>query len=125
LSAWGAAYMRTGGDDIAQALALMGVRPCWDPNSGRLGGFEIMPLSILDRPRVDVTLRISGFFRDAFPQQVDLVASAARAVAELDEPPLLNPLAERARRDQAALEASGISKEEAARRAAYRVFGSK
>jgi len=125
LSAWGTANMRTGGDDIAQALALMGVRPCWDANSGRLSGFEILPLSILDRPRVDVTLRISGFFRDAFPQQVDLVASAARAVAALDEPPAQNPLAERVARDRAALEASGMSAEAAARRAGHRVFGSK
>src|SRR6185295_10581265 len=80
LSAWGTANMRTGGDDIAQALALMGVRPTWDQGSGRVAGFEILPLSILDRPRVDVTLRVSGFFRDAFPAQIDLVDSAARAV---------------------------------------------
>ena len=125
LSAWGTANMRTGGDDIAQALALMGVRPCWDANSGRLSGFEILPLSILDRPRVDVTLRISGFFRDAFPQQVDLVASAARAVAALDEPPAQNPLAERVARDRQALEAGGMAPEAAARRAGHRVFGSK
>jgi cobaltochelatase CobN len=125
LSAWGTANMRTGGDDIAQALALMGVRPSWDGNSGRLAGFEILPLSILDRPRVDVTLRISGFFRDAFPQQVDLVASAARAVAALDEPPALNPLAERVARDRQALEATGLSPDEAAKRAGHRVFGSK
>ncbi|HYV88413.1 MAG TPA: cobaltochelatase subunit CobN, partial [Candidatus Polarisedimenticolia bacterium] len=125
LSAWGTANMRTGGDDIAQALALMGVRPNWDANSGRLAGFEVLPLSILDRPRVDVTLRISGFFRDAFPQQVDLVASAARAVAELDEPPAMNPLAERAGREQAAFIASGMSAEQASRRSTMRVFGSK
>jgi cobaltochelatase CobN len=125
LSAWGTSNMRTGGDDIAQALALMGVRPSWDVNSGRLAGFEILPLSILDRPRVDVTLRISGFFRDAFPQQVDLMASAARAVAELDEPPALNPLAERAGRDRVEFEAAGLSAEAAAKRAALRVFGSK
>ncbi len=125
LSAWGTANMRSGGDDIAQALALMGVRPSWDAHSGRLSGFEILPLSVLDRPRVDVTLRISGFFRDAFPQQVDLVASAARAVAALDEPPALNPLAERVRRDRAALEAAGLAPEEAARRAGFRVFGSR
>jgi cobaltochelatase CobN len=125
LSAWGTANMRTGGDDIAQALALMGVRPNWDGNSGRLSGFEILPLSILDRPRVDVTLRISGFFRDAFPQQVDLVASAARAVAALDEPPALNPMAERVARDRESLEADGLAPEEAARRAGHRVFGSK
>jgi Cobalamin biosynthesis protein CobN and related Mg-chelatases len=72
-----------------------------------------------------VTLRISGFFRDAFPQQVDLVASAARAVAALDEPPAQNPLAERVARDREALEASGMSPEAAARRAGHRVFGSK
>jgi cobaltochelatase CobN len=99
LSAWGTANMRTGGDDIAQALALMGVRPTWDQGSGRVSGFEIMPLSILDRPRVDVTLRVSGFFRDAFPAQIDLVDSAARAVAALDESAELNPMAARVRRD--------------------------
>ncbi len=82
LSAWGTANMRTGGDDIAQALALMGVKPTWDAMSRRVTGFEVMPLSVLGRPRVDVTLRISGFFRDAFPQLIALVDSAARAVQE-------------------------------------------
>ena len=67
LSAWGTSNMRTGGDDIAQCLALMGVKPKWDDISKRVTGFEILPLNILGRPRVDVTLRISGFFRDAFP----------------------------------------------------------
>ena len=82
----GTSNMRTGGDDIAQGLALMGVQPTWDRGSGRVTGFEIMPLNVLDRPRVDVTLRLSGFFRDAFPAQIDLFDSAARAVAKLDEP---------------------------------------
>ncbi|WP_119458949.1 cobaltochelatase subunit CobN [Rhodospirillaceae bacterium SYSU D60014] len=125
LSAWGTANMRTGGDDIAQALALMGVRPTWDAGSGRVNGFEILPLSVLDRPRVDVTLRVSGFFRDAFPAQIDLVDSAARAVAALDEPPAMNPLAERVRQDAEALVATGLSSEAAKRRAGFRVFGSK
>ncbi len=125
LSAWGTANMRTGGDDIAQALALMGVRPTWDNGSGRVSGFEILPLSILDRPRVDVTLRVSGFFRDAFPAQIDLVDSAARAVAALDEPPQLNPLAARVRADVAAMTQAGIPAEAAAKRAGFRVFGSK
>jgi len=93
LSCWGTANMRTGGDDIAQALALMGVRPQWDSASRRVTGFEILPADMLDRPRVDVTLRISGFFRDAFPNLIDLVDSAARAVAALDEPAEINPLA--------------------------------
>ena len=125
LSAWGTANMRTGGDDIAQALALMGVRPVWERASGRVAGFEIMPASVLDRPRVDVTLRVSGFFRDAFPGLIDLVDSAARAVAALDEPEAANPLAARVAADRRALAAQGVPAEEAARRAGYRVFGSK
>ena len=125
LTAWGTANMRTGGDDIAQALALMGVRPTWEIASRRVTGFEILPLSVLDRPRVDVTFRVSGFFRDAFPAQIDLVDSAARAVAALDEPPAMNPLAARVAVDSAALVAQGLDEAEAARRAGYRVFGSK
>ncbi|HEX7968943.1 MAG TPA: cobaltochelatase subunit CobN, partial [Stellaceae bacterium] len=125
LSAWGTSNMRTGGDDIAQALALMGVRPQWERQSGRVTGFEIMPVALLDRPRVDVTLRVSGFFRDAFPNLIDLVDSAARAVAALDEPAESNPLAASVAADRAALERKGVPAAEAARRAGYRVFGSK
>ncbi len=123
LSAWGTANMRTGGDDIAQALALMGVRPVWEKANGRVTGFEILPVSVLDRPRVDVTLRISGFFRDAFPGLIDLVDSAVRAVAALDEPAALNPLAARVAADRKALEARGVAAAEAERQALYRVFG--
>ncbi|MET1027848.1 MAG: cobaltochelatase subunit CobN, partial [Dongiaceae bacterium] len=126
LSAWGTANMRTGGDDLAQALALIGVRPVWDAgSSGRVSGFEILPLSLLDRPRVDVTLRVSGFFRDAFPAQIDLFDSAVRAVAKLDEPDKLNPIAARVRQECAQLIASGLDAVEAERRAGYRIFGSK
>jgi cobaltochelatase CobN len=125
LSAWGTANMRTGGDDIAQALALMGVRPRWEPSTGRVVGFEILPATLLDRPRVDVTLRVSGFFRDAFANLIDLVDSAARAVAALDEAREVNPLAERVATDRAALVAKGVPTAEAERRAGTRVFGSK
>ncbi len=125
LSAWGTANMRTGGDDIAQGLALMGVRPCWEDKTGRVTGFEILPAAVLDRPRVDVTLRVSGFFRDAFPNLIDLFDSAARAVAALEEDARVNPLAARVAQDRNALEAQGIAKDEAARRAGFRVFGSK
>jgi cobaltochelatase CobN len=93
LSAWGTANMRTGGDDIAQALALIGAKPIWDSASWRVTGYEIIPLAKLARPRVDVTLRISGFFRDAFPAQIELLDKAMRAVAALDEPIQDNPLA--------------------------------
>ena len=125
LSAWGTANMRTGGDDIAQALALMGVQPTWETASRRVTGFEIMPASVLDRPRVDVTLRISGFFRDAFPAQIDLFDSAARAVAALHELEATNPLAARVRAETKSLVAQGMEEVVAARRAGFRVFGSK
>ncbi len=125
VTAWGTSNMRTGGDDIAQAMALMGVRPTWDNASGRVLGFEILPSSVLDRPRVDVTLRVSGFFRDAFPNLIDLFDSAARAVAALDEPNEANPLIERTRQDEALLTAAGAGVEEARSLAGCRVFGSK
>lgn len=116
LTAWGTSNMRTGGDDIAQALALMGVRPVWDNVSRRVTGVEAIPLSVLDRPRVDVTLRVSGFFRDAFPHQMDLVASASQLIMGLDEPPDQNPAAENFRKE---IEQFGEL------RAGFRVFGSK
>ncbi|WP_019831279.1 cobaltochelatase subunit CobN [Sphingomonas sp. PR090111-T3T-6A] len=125
LSAWGTANMRTGGDDIAQALALMGVRPRWEWTSGRVVGFEVMSLAELGRPRVDVTFRVSGFFRDAFPEQIDLIDSAARAVMALDEPDADNPAAARHRAETATLVDAGADLKTAARRAGARVFGSK
>lgn len=124
VTAWGTANMRSGGDDIAQALALLGVKPTWEAASRRVTGFEILPVSVLDRPRVDVTLRVSGFFRDAFPALIDLFDSAVRAVAALEEPAEDNPLAARYRQDIALLQADGSSPDEAARQAGYRVFGS-
>ena len=99
LSVWGTATMRNGGEDIAQALALMGVRPIWDGPTRRLIGLEVIPLSLLGRPRVDVTLRISGLFRDAFPQLVGWFNQATRLVAALAESGRDNPLAEAAQRE--------------------------
>ncbi|HEY5203683.1 MAG TPA: cobaltochelatase subunit CobN [Roseiarcus sp.] len=93
LDLWGSATMRTGGDDLAQAFALIGCRPTWDAASTRVSGFEVLPLAMLGRPRVDVTLRISGLFRDVFPSQIALFAAAARAVAALEESSEDNPLA--------------------------------
>lgn len=90
---WGSASMRTGGDDLAQAFALMGVKPVWDNASTRISGFEILAAARLGRPRVDVTLRISGLFRDVFPTQIALFDQAVRAVAALDEDDETNPLA--------------------------------
>jgi cobaltochelatase CobN len=93
LDLWGSATMRTGGDDLAQAFALIGCRPTWDAASTRVNGFEVLPLAMLGRSRVDVTLRISGLFRDVFPSQIALFAAAVRAVAALEESSEDNPLA--------------------------------
>ena len=99
LSVWGTATMRNGGEDIGQALALMGVRPVWDGPTRRMVDLEVLPLKVLGRPRVDVTLRISGLFRDAFPQLVGWFNRACALVAALDEAEDSNPLAAAARRE--------------------------
>lgn len=125
LSVWGTANMRTGGDDIAQAMALIGAKPVWDTGSLRVSGYEIIPLPKLGRPRVDVTLRISGFFRDAFPAQMALFDRAIRAIGALDEPTDDNPIAARMRTDALGLMATGQSEADAALAAGHRIFGSK
>ncbi|MEP0922582.1 cobaltochelatase subunit CobN [Leptolyngbya sp. ST-U4] len=125
LSIWGTSTMRTGGDDFAEALALLGVQPVWEGASGRVVDFEILPLSVLGRPRVDVTLRISGFFRDAFPNLIDLFQQAIVAVAALEESPEQNPLAAQVQQDAQNGLQTGLSMEQAIDRAHYRIFGSK
>ncbi|MBS9478489.1 cobaltochelatase subunit CobN [Ancylobacter radicis] len=92
LDLWGSATLRTGGEEIAQGLALIGARPVWDAGSGRVTGVEVLPPAVLGRPRVDVTFRISGLFRDLFPAQIALLDAAVRAVAARDELPDENPL---------------------------------
>ena len=125
LSIWGTSTMRTGGDDLAEALALLGVQPVWDYPSRRVVDFEILPVSVLGRPRVDVTLRISGFFRDAFPNLISLFDQAVAAVAALDEPPQDNPLAAQVKRETEMWQSAGLSQQEAIVRSRYRIFGSK
>ncbi len=87
---WGTSNMRTKGDDVAQILFLLGMRPIWKPENKRVIGVEPIPLEELGRPRVDVCARISGFFRDAFPNLVSLMDQAINLAAELDEPPEMN-----------------------------------
>ncbi len=82
---WGSATLRTGGEEIAQGLALMGCRPIWDKATGRVTGIEVLPTAAMGRPRVDVTWRISGLFRDLFPAQIALIDAATRLLAERDE----------------------------------------
>ncbi|NJO97830.1 MAG: cobaltochelatase subunit CobN [Pleurocapsa sp. CRU_1_2] len=125
ISIWGTSTMRTGGDDIAQVMALMGVRPVWDGISRRVVDFEILPSSILQRPRVDVTIRISGFFRDSFPNIIDLLNKVTQAVADLPETEDVNPLGNHVRLEQQQLEAQGIDPVTAKEKASYRIFGSK
>lgn len=98
LDLWASASLRTGGDDLAQALAYLGVRPQWDARSNRVTGIEVLPLAKLDRPRIDATLRISGLFRDIFPAQIALFDMAVRKVAARDEEDDWNPLAAARRR---------------------------
>jgi cobaltochelatase CobN len=125
LSMWGTSTMRTGGDDLAEALALLGVQPVWEGISRRVIDFEILPLSVLGRPRVDVTLRISGFFRDAFPNLIDLFDQAVAAIAALNESPDQNPLAAQVNQETQRWQASGLTLEQAEQRSRYRIFGSK
>ncbi|GAA3210926.1 cobaltochelatase subunit CobN [Actinocorallia longicatena] len=117
LSIWGTSAMRTSGDDIAEVLALLGVRPVWDDASRRVTGLEPVPLDELGRPRVDVTVRISGFFRDAFPHVVAMLDDAVRLVAELDEPDTSNFVRAHVTGD--------LADHGDRRRATLRVFGSK
>ncbi|MET3475449.1 cobaltochelatase subunit CobN [Variovorax atrisoli] len=125
LSVWGTATMRTGGDDLAQAFALIGVRPKWAPGSQRVVDFEVLPTVGLGRPRIDVTLRISGFFRDAFPNAVQMFDAAVQAVAaQEDEDEERNPIRARILRETAALQARGMAPELARTQAGWRVFGS-
>ncbi|CCH66245.1 CobN component of cobalt chelatase involved in B12 biosynthesis [Richelia intracellularis HH01] len=125
ISVWGTATMRTGGDDIAEALALLGVKPVWDRTARRVIDFEILPLTILGRPRVDVTLRISGFFRDAFANLVDLFDRAVVSVSALDEPVEQNPLAAQVKQETDYWKKQGLDLSTAKQRSQYRIFGSK
>ena len=124
LVVWGTSNMRTGGDDIAQALWLWGCEPVWEESSGRVVDFRILPLSLFGRPRVDVLLRVSGLFRDAFGDTMRLLATVPKRLAQQDEPPELNPIREAWLRDRESLVQEGLDSGEAIRRATLRVFSS-
>src|SRR6202030_3091332 len=125
LSIWGTPTMRTGGDDIAQALALLGVRPVWEPETRRTCGLDIIPFSELGRPRIDVTLRVSGFFRDAFPGLMHLFDEAVRRVITLDEPTKRNFVRKHWLAESSTLQTQGWDADAADRGASYRVFSSR
>jgi cobaltochelatase CobN len=117
LSVWGTSAMRTSGDDIAEVLALLGIRPQWDDASRRVTGLEPIPPSELGRPRIDVTIRISGFFRDAFPHVVEMLDDAVRLAAGLDEPAEDNYVRAHTQAD--------LAEHADERRSTTRIFGSK
>jgi cobaltochelatase CobN len=125
ISVWGTSAMRTHGDDVAQILALLGVRPLWRAENRQLIGVEAIPLAQLQRPRIDVTTRISGFFRDAFPQLIELIDDAVNAVLVLDEPPEQNFVRKHYLAELDDWLAKGLPQAEAAARAGYRIFGAK
>ncbi len=124
VSAWGTSAMRTHGDDVAEILALLGVRPVRQSENHRVTGIEIVPLDELARPRIDVVIRISGFFRDAFPHLITLMDDAVRTVARLDEDPERNFVRKHYLQDLADATATGVDAAVADRAATYRVFGS-
>ena len=121
---WGTSNMRTGGDDIGQAMWLWGCQPVWEPSSERVTDYEIVPLRDLGRPRVDVLCRVSGFFRDAFPELVSMLAAIPKRLANLDEPKEMNPIAARVKEDKASFISAGLQEDTAKRRAELRVFSS-
>lgn len=125
ISIWGTSTMRTGGEDVAQVLALLGIQPVWDGVSRRVVNFEILTPSALGRPRIDVTVRVSGFFRDSFPNILYLLNSAINQLACQEEDEEINPLAAKVRTEQEFWENQGLTKEQAKLRATYRIFGSK
>ena len=123
LSVWGTSAMRTYGDDVAEILALLGVRPVWQAQSRRVTGVEVIDLATLGRPRIDVTTRISGFFRDAFPHLIELLDDAVQLVLALDEPLDQNFVRKHYLAEVAELQAQDMPPEEAEQRASYRIFG--
>jgi len=124
ISIWGTSAMRTHGDDVAEVLALMGARPVWQQESRRITGVEIISLEELGRPRIDVTTRISGFFRDAFPHLIELLDDAVQQVIALDEPLDQNFVRKHYLKDLAELQKDNeLSIEDAEERASYRIFG--
>jgi cobaltochelatase CobN len=125
ISIWGTSTMRTGGEDIAQVMALLGVRPVWDGASRRVVDFEILNPSILGRPRVDVTLRVSGFFRDGFPNILDLINNCINAVASQEEEAENNPLAAKVIAESELWQLQGLEETAAKERASLRIFTSK
>jgi cobaltochelatase CobN len=120
---YGTVTMRTRGDDLAEILYLMGLKPQWQKGSGNVCGLEVIPLEQLGRPRLDVVPRISGFFRDSFPNLVELIDEAARMVAALEEPLESNLIRRNVFRDIEEYRSEGLSEEEAWREATFRVFG--
>jgi cobaltochelatase CobN len=122
---WGTSAMRTHGDDIAQVFSLLGVKPVWQQESRRVSGLEVIPLSELGRPRIDVTVRISGFFRDAFPNLIELIDQAVELVASLDESPEHNMVVKHFQEDRAADQSTGENTDSESNPALYRIFGSK
>ncbi|MFW6117336.1 MAG: cobaltochelatase subunit CobN [Thermoproteota archaeon] len=120
---WATDTMKTKGDDIAEILYLMGVKPVWEETSGRVTGLEVIPAEELNRPRIDVTVRISGLFRDAFPNLVHLIDEAVELVSNLKESPRQNYILKHVEKEVRNLVAKGFDSETARKKAGYRIFG--
>jgi cobaltochelatase CobN len=119
---WGSPTMRNMGEDIAEALYLMGIKPVWNEKNARVEGLEIIPIDELKFPRIDVTFRTSGFFRDSFPNLMELMDEAVNIVAALNEPVETNFLKKNIMLEVEELTARGIDPAKALRDATFRVF---
>ena len=120
---WATDTMKTGGDDIAYILWLMGLRPRWSATGSRVVGLDVIPLSELGRPRIDVTLRISGLFRDTFPNLIEMIDEGVETIASLDESEEQNYLVKHRREDIQRALLKGLALKEAKARAMVRIFG--
>ena len=121
---WASPTMRSKGDDVAETLYLLGAKPIWQKGSGNVRGVEIIPAAELGRPRIDVTPRVSGIFRDAFPLLMDLIDRAVQMVAMLEEKPETNFIRRHVFRDMRDLKNDGLNEDDAFRQATFRIFGS-
>ncbi|WP_196591085.1 cobaltochelatase subunit CobN [Pectinatus frisingensis] len=120
---WAGANMRSHGQCIAEFLYLLGIKPRWQRGSLRVVGMDVIPVEELQRPRIDVTARISGLFRDSIPSAIQLLDDAVLLAASLDEEPEQNFVKKHVNEDALALQSEGLNDDEAWRQAAFRIFG--
>lgn len=120
---WAGSNMRSHGQCLAEFLYFLGVKPVWQSGSKKIIGLEVIPLEELKRPRIDVTARISGLFRDCMPVSIKWLDRAVSLVGNLDEDIAQNFVRKHMLKESQELTENGVDKDEAWRKASYRIFG--